>query len=68
MMSSDEAEEYKKTTLTGANVPYSYKDPRQEISDGSKIDISEGTMLPFSYIHICQLKRKVHLSHKSRDT
>ena len=55
MMSSDEAEEYKKTTLTGANVPYSYKDPRQEISDGSKIDISEGTMFTFSYIHIRHL-------------
>ena len=51
MMSSDEAEEYKKTTLTGANVPYSYKDPRQEISDGSKIDISEGTMFTFSFTH-----------------
>ena len=53
-MSSNEAEEYKKTTLTGANVPYSPKDPRQEPrdvnSDINRPEINEGTAeLDFVY-------------------
>ena len=41
-MSVSEAEEYKKTTLTGANVPYNPKDPRQEPRDVNKLETSDG--------------------------
>lgn len=42
-MSENEVEEYKRSTLTGANVPYNPKDPRQEPRDANKIEPREGT-------------------------
>ena len=42
VVSSDEAEEYKKSSLTGANVPYSEKDPRQALRNLNERDVTEG--------------------------
>ena len=43
-MSISEAEEYKKSTLTGANVPYNPRDPRQEHKDINKLETSDGSV------------------------
>ena len=44
VMSISEAEEYKKSTLTGANVPYNPRDPRQEHKDINKLETSDGSV------------------------
>ena len=63
-MSASEAEEYKKTTLTGANVPYNPQDPRQEPRDVNKLETCDGIYVLFYFDKYSNMLTNISLFEK----